>query len=146
LHLLHFLSGGGSWALSLRERLVVTAAIRLFSPHIQETLYAQLRQRFFVERVNRHIPVLRYYARNEDLRVTDQSFSDLLVVVPLSVDDANEKAHVTFYEGFLFSLEFRHKPSFYAGRLLSVGEARLGRPRQTYTRAIDRLEHGRTDG
>jgi hypothetical protein len=144
---LHYLSGNGSWTLSEHERLIVNAAIRHFPEDVQRLLEAQLHQRYFVERMSQgRFNVLRLYDDNSELRIQDPRFGDMLVVVRLSVDGNERDAHVVFLRGHLFSVEFRDKSSFYANRSVEVRDVKVGSPKQTYTRAIDRLEHGKDDG
>jgi hypothetical protein len=141
--LLHYLSRDGSWRLSAHERVVAEAAIRSFPEDIQRLQSAQLQQRYFVERIPKgRINVLRYYSPDEALRIEDPRFSDMLVVVRVAVDGREQNAHITFSEGYLFSIEFRKEAAFYAGRSLEIRDVKIGNRAQSYTRAIDRLEHG----
>lgn len=140
---LHFLFGNGSWTLSAPERLVADAAIGIFSSDIRSNLEAQLRQSYFVERMSRgRINVIRFYAPDDRLRVQDSRFADLLVDVRIAVDGQEQVAHLVCLRGYLFSIEFRDRAARYADRHIEVRGVKLGNPKKTYTRALDRLEHG----
>lgn len=145
-HVQHFLFGGGTWALSSCERVIVEAAIGFFPSEIQERLRKQLARPFFVERSGSggRIHVLRRYGDLDELKVGAAEFADLLVIVRIAVDGKEENAHVTFYKGFLFSIEFRRPSSVYLKKSLAVKSVRLGKTKQSFTNAIDRLEHGRS--
>jgi hypothetical protein len=122
---------------------VLVAALAHLPDDVRALVERQLQQKYFVERTNKRINVLRYYAPAEALRIKSPDFSDLLLKVQLIVDGKKEFAHVTFYNGYLFSIEFKKAGRSYANRTLAVAAVTPGRPRDSYTRAIDRLEHGR---
>ena len=128
------------------EKTVVDAVICSFSESIRSLLRAQLEQKYFVERIPAgRINVLRFRNIDSGLRIQDPEFSDLLVNAQIVVDGKMQTAHVTFYKGYIFSIEFKKPGSFYAGKKVTVLDITPGKPNQTYTRAIDRLEHGRGD-
>ena len=142
--LLHYLSGGGSWALRPYERTIVDAVIDSFSQSIQALLLAQLQQKYFVERIPAgRINVFRFYNPDGALKIQDAKFSDLLMNVQIDVDGEEQVAHATFYKGYIFSIEFKKPGRYYSGKKVTVRDVRPGKPNQTYTRAIDRFEHGR---
>jgi len=105
----------------------------------------QLAQRYFIERSNNRINRFSFYDPNDDLRVPDEAFSDLLIKVKFRVDGRRQTAHVTFYKGNLFSIEFKKPGKFYLGKNLEIGDVEIGKPSQSFTRAIDRLEHGKNE-
>lgn len=140
---LHYLFGDGGWKLNSLEQLVAKAAICSFAEEIQGLLEAQIQQRYFVERMSKgRINVLRFYSPDRRLTVQDPRFADMLVVVRIAIDGREQDAHVVFLRGYLFSIEFRDKAAFYANRAVEVRSVRIGNPKKTYTRSIDRVEHG----
>jgi hypothetical protein len=145
--LLRYLTGGGSWRLRSSERIVLEAAISALEPTLQSQVRTQLQHKYFVERtsVGKRIVVLRFYAANPELRIADPDFDDLLLKVRISVDGAKQSSHVTFYKGYIFSIEFKKPQAFYEGKQLHVLDVIRGRPNDSFTRAIDRREHGRIE-
>jgi hypothetical protein len=142
-YLLYFVSGDGSWKLRSHERAVLDAAIAHLTSDAKKIVAEQLRQRYFIERTNKRINLFRYYATRDVLRIPDPEFSDLLLRVQILVEAKKEFAHVIFYKGHLFSIEFKNLGRSYAHKELVVVDVVRGKTSQTYTRAIDRLEHGR---
>jgi hypothetical protein len=105
----------------------------------------QLAQSFFVERMSQgRINVLRYYEGNSNLAIRDADFADCLFKVSLELDGAGQTAHATFYKGWLFSVEFKKPGRFFARKQISIRGVTRGRPRDSYTRVIDRSAHGTT--
>lgn len=140
---LHFLSGDGSWRLRPLEEVVIEAVINDLSASIATLVRRQLGQAFFVERIPAgRINVLRFYRIDDSVRIREPGFSDKLFKVGLVVDGRNETAHVTFYEGHIFSVEFKHPSRFYAGKKIEIRSVAAGAPENTYTREIDEAEHG----
>lgn len=111
----------------------------------REMVQRQLAQSFFVERMSQgRINVLRYYEGDSNLAISDADFADCLFKVRLELDGAGQTAHVTFCKGWLFSVEFKKPGRFFAREQISIREVARGRPRDSYTRVIDRSEHGAT--
>jgi hypothetical protein len=109
-------------------------------------LRSQLNQKYFVERVPAgRINVFRFYQDQSERQIEDPAFSDMLLNVRITVDGREQTAHVTFRKGCIFSLEFKKPGDFYDGKSLTVLDVKPGTPSQTYTRAIDRMEHGADD-
>lgn len=145
--LLHFVSGEGSWSLHPHEQVVIDAAVNSLATDEQDLARKQLDQDFFVDRTsNGRINVLRFYDGDKRRRIEDPAFDDRLLCVRIAVVGARQTAHVTFYKGIIFSVEFKKPGKFYAGKRVKVVDVGLGSPHQTYTRGIDRLEHGRDPG
>jgi hypothetical protein len=142
-YLLHFAFGEGSWRLRSHENSVLDAVLAHVSDDVRALVKSQLQQKYFVERTNKRISVLRYYAPADALRIRDSEYWDLLLRVQIVVDGKKEFAHVTFYKGYLFSVEFKKAGRSYLRSTLTVAGVAQGKPRDSYTRAIDRLEHGR---
>jgi len=102
-------------------------------------------QKYFIERTNKRINVFRFYTPNDALKVQEPEFSDMLVNVQIAVDGKKQTAHVTFYKGYLFSIELKKPGKEYAGKKITAQNVTTGNPGQSYTRAIDRREHGRSN-
>ena len=146
LHFLHYLSGDGSWQLRGLERLVIEAVINELSPSIANLVRRQLEQAFFIERIPAgRINVLRFYRVDDSVRIREADFSDKLFKVQLIVEGRSETAHVTFYEGHIFSVEFKNPSRFYVGKKVEIRSVAGGVPENSYTREIDEAEHGPPD-
>jgi hypothetical protein len=136
--------GEGSWALRPLEREIINRAITLMPEDQRDKAQAQLGLRLFVERSNRMINVIRAYRPDPALRLSAEWHGTLIKVL-MTVNGAKQMANVTTYEGYLFTVEFRKPATFYKGKTIELGEAKLGNPGQSYTRLIDRAEHGRPE-
>ena len=125
------------------EKIIVDAVIGNFSENIQRLLRSQLKQKYFVERSNERINVFRFYGANNRLSIQDPNFDDMLINVQIDVDGKVQTAHVTFYKGYVFSIEFKKPGSFYVGKKINVRDIQTGNPDQAYTIGINRIEHGK---
>lgn len=145
-HFLTYLFGEGSWSIKEHEKLVLDAALGELDANAREFAGRQLERSYFVERTSSgRINVIRFYGPAAELRIPDEDFSDLLVKVKVGVDGRQQTAHVTFYKGLLFSIEFKKPGKFYSGKNLEISGVSIGKPSQSYTQGIDRLEHGNAD-
>jgi hypothetical protein len=144
-HLLTYLTGGGSWGLYPYESKIIEAVIDYLDNDIRQSVEAQLKQNFFLERIGGggRINVFRFYDFNKALKIPYPEFSDLLLNVEVMIEGKKHITHVTFYKGYLFSIEFKKPGKFYLGKEIKIGKVGLGKPKQSYTSAIDRLEHGK---
>ncbi len=144
-HCVHFVCGDGTWRLRPHERQVIASVIDSLPVDKRAMVQRQLAQSFFVERMSQgRINVLRYYENDPSLAIGDPQFADCLFKVRLELDGAGQTAHVTFYKGWLFSVEFKKPGRFFARKQMSIREVARGRPRDSYTRVIDRSAHGTT--
>lgn len=145
-HFLSYVFGEGSWSIKAHEKSVLNAALGELDEDARELAGRQLARSFFVERTSGgRINIIRFYDPVAELRLPSDDFSDLLVKVKVKVDGRQQTAHVTFYKGLLFSVEFRKPGKFYAGKELETVDVSIGKPSQSYTHGIDRLEHGNAD-
>lgn len=119
-HLLHVLFGAGGWRLRPREQVIVDAVLDSLAPHLRELVRTQLKQNFFVDRSSERVFVLWFYERNNTLRILDREFEDRLLKVKIEVDGRTQNTHVTFYKGYIFSIEFKKPAKFYAGKKVTV--------------------------
>jgi hypothetical protein len=126
------------------EVAVIKQAITIMPADLQPKAEAQLLQKMFVERSNPRINMISPYRHDPKLSL-DREWSNALVRVSINVDGQKQTANVTTVKGRVFSVEFKKPSKFYKGKKISIGEAKLGNPRQSFTRAIDRFEHGRSE-
>jgi len=144
LHWLTFLCGEGSWSLRRYEEVILDAVLERVGDAVRETIRAQLAQAYFVERIPAgRINVFRFYHPRAAFKVQNPEFEDHLLKVRFVVDGSHQTAHVTFYRGYLFSIEFKKPGKFYFGKTILVDGVEEGTPGNSYVRALDRLEHGR---
>ena len=140
--LLLFLSANGSWRLMPLEKLVIEAVLQALSAPLASVVRAQLKQRFFIERSSSaRINVIRFYEQDPAKRIADERFLDRMYSVRLSTADSEDTAHVRFYKGYIFAVEFQKSPTYY-GNNACVRSVTVDSPRKGFTREIDRAEHG----
>ncbi len=138
----YYLSGEGSWKLLAHEQQILMAAIENLVPDEREVLHQQLHQDFFVERTNKMISVLRFYEEHEDLRVQGLDFEDRWLRVHILVNGKKQISNVNIYRGLVFSVETRSPRKAYKGTEIRVVKVVDGNGADSFTRAIDRQEHG----
>ena len=66
----------------------------------------------------------------------------MLIKLNISIGGETSLANVTFYEGVLFSIEFKLASKAFRNRVMTVNEVNAGLPNQSLTTEIDREEHG----
>jgi hypothetical protein len=142
LHLVHYVSGGGTWSLREHENQIIEAVVCALPPDKSMAVRRQLEQGFFVERSGGRINILRYYENDPSLAIDSVQFKDCLFNVTIEVDGEDQTAHVSFYKGWLFSVEFKKPRKYYAGKQFVIRLVAEGRPQESFTRSIDRLVHG----
>lgn len=129
--LLHSLSGDGNWTLNSIESLVMNAAVRSLPEHIQSLIGAQLQHGYILDRTsNGRVCVFRFFSLDRRLKIDDQRFTDMTVVVTLEVDGKEQNAHIRFREGYAFCLEFSNATNFYRGRSICVNHVSARRSSQ----------------
>jgi hypothetical protein len=144
-HFITFAFGEGDWKLHLHEQAVVDAVLAQLPTAIRTLVLAQIEQAFFIERSSNRISILRFYEPGGRLALADPGFQDRLVKVQMEIDGRKQNAHVTFYKGYIFAVEFKKPRRFYAGKHIVICGVSQGKPGDSYTRSIDRLEHGRPE-
>ena len=109
----------------------------------QKVIGDQLSQAFFVERIPAgRINIIRFYEPDKKLALSDPMFSDLLIKVRMLVAGVEQVAHVMFYKGYIFSIEFKKPGKWFVGKAIAINEVKPDSPNETYTTEIDRIEHG----
>lgn len=144
LHFITYLSGEGSWRLREHEKIILNAVISKLSENHRKLVEQQLKEKFFIERIpDGRINVFRFYRPKPDLKIEDAEFDDLLFKVHIIINGKKQISHVVFYRGYLFSIEMKKPGKFYKGEDLAIEKVLKGKSSQSYTEAIDRLEHGK---
>lgn len=142
---LHYLCCDGSWTLFEHEKALISAVLDYLDEPFASLVKSQLEKSYFIERMNGRICVFRFYAgyiKDHQHRIKDAAFEDLLLKVSVNVDGKKETMHVTFYEGYLFSMEFKQPSGSYRNKSVQIQQVKLGKSKETYTIEIDREEHG----
>jgi hypothetical protein len=144
-HVEIFLFGQGSWSLKNHEKIVLDAALNALEPNIRSIMEKQLSQDYFVDRISpgKRIVTFRFYEKDKSLIINDKEYSDLLLKVEIIIDGKKQTAHATFYNGYIYGLEFKKPYKFYKDKEINVGGVKIGKSGDTYTRVIDRAEHGK---
>ena len=142
-HLLFLVTGEGGWRLRPHERAMIEAVAAHLGGAADIAIRAQLAEDVFVERTNPRVNVLRFYALPEALRLDGEAFEDALFKVRIEADGTVETGRVTVYQGRVFSVETRRPGKAFRGAGAKVLSVTHGRPSDTLTGALDRLEHGR---
>ena len=136
---------GGSKKLRPIQQQLLNVFVPTLEPNIQLVVERQLKESFYMQfwHGGRISP---FFFRDPklppELRLPDPAFADRLYKIEMFVDGRKQHAHVTFYQGRIFSLEFKKPFKFYKGKDVRFGAVTLGKPKQTLTNAIDRREHG----
>jgi hypothetical protein len=142
LHLITFISGEGSWGLKKHEIIILDAVIEILDQQKKILVSKQLKQSFFVERIpDGRINVFRFYYKPDELKINSFEFNDLLFRVYISVDNERQVAFVTFYKGYIFSLELKNPSKYYYAKSINTYDVETGRSSESYTIEIDKEEH-----
>ena len=139
-----FLFGQGSWTLLPHEQIVLDAGLTLLSEQDKNSVSRQLEQQFFFDRMTEgRINVFRFYDANPSLKLSDPDFLDKSIRVNIKVDGRKLKSNVTFYKGYIWSVEFTKPKGFFQGKPVAILSVEEGKPGSSFTQVIDRYEHGR---
>jgi len=125
------------------EVTITKSVLNYFDENISNLLEKQLSTDFFMERIpDGRINIFRFYSFDDNLRISLQEFSDLLIKVGLLVDGKREVAQVSFYNGYIFSIELKQPRKFYVDKQIEINGIETGLPEDSYTNEIDKAEHG----
>ncbi|WP_299506392.1 hypothetical protein [uncultured Roseobacter sp.] len=141
--MIYFVGGEGNWKLFPHEEAILMSAFEVLPPEARELLHQQISRDFFVERTNKRINVLRFYDAHSDLRINDPDFEDKWLRVHMRVNGKKEISNVNIYHGFIFSIEIRSPKKTYTGAQIRIEKVDQEEADKSYTKSIDRLEHGR---
>lgn len=75
--------------------------------------------------------------------IDDPAFGGRLFKVDFIVDGQKRKAQVGFYKGRIHGVEIKKPRSFFKDKSYRVGAVADGKPTDSFTRAIDRVDHGK---
>lgn len=143
-HLVKFLGREGSWALLPHEQSVLNAGLAYLDESPRELSQRQLEQSWFMDRMtNGHINVFRFYEPDTALIIAEPAFADKYIRVNGVVNGKRQKALLSYYKGYIYSIEFKKPTKFYVGKEFKVVSVEDADPKETYTRVIDRATHGR---
>jgi hypothetical protein len=140
------LSGSGSWKLKTVQQQLVDGLLPALKTNIRRLVEQQLSQPFYMQfwLGGRISPIFfKDFNLPKELRIPDPEFADRLYKVEMFVDGRKQHANVTFYNGRIHCLEFKKPLKFYEGKEIRFGGVTLGKPKQSFTVAIDRHEHGK---
>ncbi|WP_162267096.1 hypothetical protein [Luteimonas abyssi] len=143
LHFLKFICGEGSWSLRPYELLVIEEALGVMDEADASVVRSNLNG-IFVDRMSSgRICVIRYPRDRHLVKLAESSYDDMLIEVTVAVEGRKEVAHVTFYRGLLFSVEFKKAGRWYKRKSVKVIGAVRGLVQSSYSNQIDKAEHGR---
>lgn len=139
-----FMTGEGSWRLRPIEALVLDAVKKNVEDSVLFLLEKQLSQKYFIQRMNSsRVNTIIFYNKDEAYKINDSQFEDLLFKVELIIDKKKQNAHITFFEGYISTIEFKKVKSFYDGKTIDIAGVRLGKLDMSHASAIDRVEHAK---
>lgn len=143
-HLLKHASKEGDWAFSPIELLIIHQVIDSLDERDRSPALLQLEQAFFKSAWNKgRINVVFPYFLENFPYLDKKRFADRLFSVRLrSEGGRNSRSNVTFFDGRLFSIEFSITSAERNNANWTIESVTEGRPRQSFTRSIDRSEHG----
>ncbi len=124
---------------------MIEAVLDVLQPAISQTTRTQLQTRFFVDRVNERIHTLHFDRREDHLTITDAGFDDALFKVSMRVNGKRQTGRVTFYEGYIFSVETPKPEKLYRDADIEILKIERASPKASLTYVVDRLEHGRPE-
>lgn len=145
-HFVGNLTGSGTWKITKLQQQLLDALLPALEPDVRALVEMQLQQPFYMQfwHGGRISPIyFKNFNLPRELRIPDPSFADRLYKVEMFVDGRKQQAHVTFYNGRIHCFEFKKPFKFYKGKDIRFGAVTVGKPRQSFTGAIDRFEHGR---
>lgn len=134
----------GFWGMRQPTRMIANHFIGSRNEVDSRKLNEQLLQPFFQSWWNqgRINPIFHYLLDPESL-LEGEEYQDGLFRVEMRVEGKKQHANVVFVTGRLFSIELPKPIKFYKDKEIQLGAVKRGNNRQSVTRAIDRLEHGK---
>lgn len=137
--------GSGAWKLKPLHQQLLDALLSRLEPDLRVLLEQQLEQPFFMQflhggRISSFY--FKHFRLPREIRLPFPDFDDRLYKVEMLVDGRKQQAHVVFASGRIYMLELKKPLKFYKGKEVKFGATTLGKSRNSYTGALDRLEHG----
>ncbi|MBK8631690.1 MAG: hypothetical protein IPN84_16315 [Sphingomonadales bacterium] len=139
------LSGDGSRKIRPIHQDLLNKFLPTLEDEIQLVVVNQLEQPFYMQFNDGMVSIFYFddFNLSPSLRISHPEFRDRLYKIEMFVDGRKEWAHITFYKGRIFSIEFKNNFKFYKNKDVIFGAVVLGKSKQSYAGAIDRLEHGK---
>lgn len=134
-------SGEGSWRLRANEVKLINALIDYLPSPVGVSVKNQLEKRPFIERSSKQIVLIRANEVAIASVIDDPEYDDALFIVEHTLDGIPKIANVTFYKGFIFSIELPTSIMKYQSSEVKVLAVRKGKANQTLTQKIDQAEH-----
>lgn len=135
-------TGEGGWSLHPHEAKMLASVLDAIPPSASKSAHNQLQTRFFVDRTNERINTLHFDHRGEKNTIVEDGFNDALFRLTIRICDRRQIARVTFYKGYIFSIETPKRGKFYQDKTFEVLQVERANPKASLTYSIDRLEHG----
>ena len=134
----------GKWKAEPIHLSLIDAVLNHLQEHQKSVVREQLENRYFLSwEPDGRINVFFFYDESSLPLLSVPEFEDRLIKVELFVEGRKHVAHVIFYKGRIHSIELKKPRSFFKGKSFRVGSVTEGKPSDSYTGAIDRLEHGK---
>lgn len=139
-----FVEGAGRWSADPIHMDLIETVLATLPIGIAATVRQQLEQRYFFSWMSDgRINVFFFYDERGLPLINDSSFDDRLFKVDLLVDGRRHKAQVGFYKGRIHRVELKKPRSFFKDKSYRLGAVAEGKPTDSFTRAIDRADHGK---
>ncbi len=134
----------GRWRADPMHLDLINAVQNYVSGDIANVIGEQLQRPYFISWWSKgRINVFFFYRRDRLPIISDPKFRNALFSVDLRLEGRKRKAHVTFYEGRVFSVELKLPRKVYKNKEYRIGAVTEGKPKDTFTAVIDRTAHGK---
>jgi hypothetical protein len=139
-----YLWGQGDWKLRPLHQQVIDKLLAYLDHGQSDKIRSQLEQKYFMQFIPEgRINTFFFNNLPDTLLISHPGFQDGLFKIEVFVDGRKQHAQITFYKGRIFSVEFKKPHKFFTGKDIEIGSVTSGQPKNTFTAAIDRAEHGR---
>jgi hypothetical protein len=135
--------GASSRRLLKHEGQIFDAVVDSLPSNQKSLVKQQLAAKFLIDRSNPRVNFIPIGELPAILQILEKPLDDALFKVNFVIDGKKEIANVTFYRGFIFSVETKRHRKFYKDSEIIVIGVEPGKPSQSMTNAINRQEHGR---
>jgi hypothetical protein len=144
--LLWCFEGAGGWELGYPTDLIVANLLKNLPAKDANQLTTQLANQFFQERQpSTRISRVLFDEIDDSSLMELPRYRDCLFRVQMFVENEKESANVIFYEGRIYIIELSKPFKFFKGKTIKFGAVTQGNSKETITRTLDRLEHGRDE-
>lgn len=140
----HFLERAGRWSLDPIHQDVLEAVLNTFPEVIAQEVRRQLEYRYFLSWMSEgRVNVLFFYNENEIPLISVGEYCNRLYKVDIIVEGIWQKVNIVFTRGRIHRIEFMKPSSYFKGKNYCVGAVSIGKSSNSFTRIIDRGEHGK---